>query len=275
MDDNINIYYMKFDRYIAEIEIYCDSNKHNHKSCIPVCYRILNFTDIVNQTESEHIYLDENSHTCLIENEHNDFTITRHIKILSKNMVIFYKNLCEFSNKIIKNILLDNNNRIEIFITDKLQKAYIDRDMAFYENFMEKQQYLYYPDGYAGIYKKYNFMYDENGFLEEEYFHINGIIQGIKKIYCHHSTCGISGLIMEQNYVEGKIYGTTKCYKHLCWKRKDKDNKYNRILTYVTESAYKCDIYDDSNNLIETKYYSNEINVTWFVNIFKKINFFY
>ena len=32
MDDNIiDTYYMKFDRYIAEIEIYCDSNKHNNK----------------------------------------------------------------------------------------------------------------------------------------------------------------------------------------------------------------------------------------------------
>lgn len=42
MDDNINIYYMKFDRYIAEIEIYCDSNKHNHNSCIPIKIRNIN-----------------------------------------------------------------------------------------------------------------------------------------------------------------------------------------------------------------------------------------
>jgi antitoxin component YwqK of YwqJK toxin-antitoxin module len=259
MDDNIiDTYYMKFDRYIAEIEIYCDSNKYNNKSCIPVCYRILNFIDIVNQTESEHIYLDEHMHTCLIENEQNDFTITPHAKILSKNMVIFYKDLCEFSNKIIKNIILDSNNRIEIFIIDKLQRAYKNKEMAFYENFMENKHYLYYSKGYIGIYRKYNFYYNNDGFIEQEYYINNGKIEGIAKTYDHHKN-----LIKEENYINGYLYGQSIYYEY-----DENDKKINQInLNYITSNYYSYTKYDIDMNLIEFGYYYIEINITWFVKI--------
>ena len=77
---NNNMYYIKFDNYICEIEIYCDSNKNNNKSCMPICYKIINIIDIVNNTEHDNIMLDEFNHVCLIEYSRNNYHINSHIR---------------------------------------------------------------------------------------------------------------------------------------------------------------------------------------------------
>ena len=113
MSNTNDTYYMKFDIFICEIEIYCDSNNNRKNYCIPICYRIKSITNMITNEEVENILLDEYDHTCLIQEDNYNFQITPHIKLLKKNMLCIYNEICDFnSNKIIKTI----NNIKEIFI---------------------------------------------------------------------------------------------------------------------------------------------------------------
>jgi len=53
------------------------------------------------------------------------------------------------------------------------------KERAFYENFINDKQYLLFKNGYAGIFRTYHW----NGSLFEEYYHINGNIEGNKKVF--------------------------------------------------------------------------------------------
>ena len=94
--------------------------------------------------------------------------------------------------------------------------------MAFYEDFMEKEQYLLYPNGYSGTYKKYIFDYD-NVYLIEEYFHNNGKIEGIKIIYDR-----VGNIERMENYISGQFNGIMKIYNEniLCETRNYFNNNY-------------------------------------------------
>lgn len=247
------MHYIKFDRYIASVELYCDSGRNNKKTCIPICYKIIDFVDMIDNTSIDKIYMDE--HTCLIKSGQNSFQITPHIKTLSKNMVVIYKNICEFSNKIINNILIDEDDKIDIFLIDELKRAYVDKDMAFYENFIENKQYEYYQFGFSGIYKKYDFSFDNDGYLQEEYYINNDKINGVKKTYCH-----ICGLIKTETYIDNKLNGEAIHYKHKnnCICNNDMEKYY-----YYSDNFYKYEKYDNNDNLIKSGYYFMDINVSW------------
>ena len=250
-------YYMKFDKYICEIQIYCDSNKNRQNSCIPICYRICSIIDIITNEEVESILLDEYNHVCIIQEENYNFQITPHIKLLKKNMICIYNELCNFNNnKIIKPINLIND-KIEIFIVNKLRKAFFYKEYAFYENFMCDEQYLLYQNGYSGIHKEYDFTLNYNGYLREEYYHIKGKIDGIKKVY--DST---ENLIREENYVNGKLNGISKIYQN---------NNIVEIRNYFNENYYYVEFYK-FDKIVKNGYYFLNINISY---IIKLINLFF
>jgi hypothetical protein len=113
-------YYIKFDFYIAEVDIYCDSNKSNKKSCLPICYRIKRFIDIVtNNTDIEKIDLDE--HFCVQQND-NVYTAFKHYKSLYKNDVVIYSQICNFTKSKICKDILTNDDKINIYIINQLKK---------------------------------------------------------------------------------------------------------------------------------------------------------
>jgi hypothetical protein len=255
---------MKFNNHIAEIEIYSDCNKYNNKSCIPICYRIIKFTNIVDNSESEYIFEVDSNHTCIVPLERNNYQITPHTKILSKNNVVIYENICNFTgNKIIKNINLDDSGKIQLFITNKLNRAYIDKEIAFYEDFIKLEQWNLFSDGYSGLYKEYDFTYSDNGYLDSEYYHINGKINGKKKIYCKYC-----GLITEENYINNIKYGCSYYYKHHseCIIRNNR-----QIRNYFSDNYYYLSEYDDNMNIIKSGYYYMDINISWIVQIMRFI----
>jgi antitoxin component YwqK of YwqJK toxin-antitoxin module len=239
-------YYMKFDKYICEIEIY---NFSKYKSCIPVCYRIKSIIDMITDEEIESILLDEHNHVCIIREDNYNFQITPHIKILKKDALCVYSGICEHSDKIVKPINL-LNEKIDIFIINELKRAYSDRMIAIYEDFIEKEQYLLYPNGYSGIYKKYDFHYNYDGFIKEEYFHINGKIEGIKKVYDFKGN-----IEREENYVSGKLNGITKIYK---------DNVLVETRDYFNENYYYAEFYKDD-KIVKNGYYFLDINISYVI----------
>ena len=255
------LYYMKFDNYISQIEIYSDCNKNNNISCMPICYRIINFVNIVDNSEIDYIYIDDNyHHTCIVPLERNNYQITPHTKILSKNDLVIYQNICNFTNnKIIKNINLSYSGEIKLFIINKLNRAYIDREIAFYEDFIKLEQWELFPEGFSGLYKEYDFTYSNNGYLFEEYYHINGKINGTQKKYCNYC-----GLIREENYVDGKKYGYSYYYKH---KSNCIHGNNKEILNYFSDNYYYLEIYDSDMNIVKSGYYYLGINISWFIQL--------
>jgi hypothetical protein len=174
---------------------------------------------------------------------------------------VIYKNLCDLSNnKIIKNFELCNGI-IDIFIIDTLKRAYSDKEYAIYEDFILNKQWKLFTN-YSGIYKKYDFTFDDDGYLCEDYFHNNGNIEGTYKKYC--KCCG---LICEINYINGKKYGYTNYYKHKtdCYIN---NNDISESRNYITDNYYERKI----NNEETISYYYMDINISWFVRL-KKIIF--
>jgi len=71
-----------------------------------------------------------------------------------------------------------NNNKSDIgddveYHSEKIDKLFDTYEMAFHYRFMKLKQWEYFPNGYAGIYKYYEF-----NKLKYEYYHINGKING-------------------------------------------------------------------------------------------------
>jgi antitoxin component YwqK of YwqJK toxin-antitoxin module len=209
---------------------------------------------MITNEEVENILLDEYNHTCLVREDNYNFQITPHIKLLKKNMLCIYNEICDFnSNKIIKPINLIND-KIEIFFVKELKKAFFYKEYAFYENFMSDEQYLLYPNRYSGIHKEYVFYYlNCDGYLREEYFHINGKIDGIKKIY--DST---GDLIREENYVNGKLNGITKIYEN---------NNIVEIRNYFNKNYYYVEFYK-FDKIIYSGYYYLDINITPIIKLY-------
>lgn len=66
---------------------------------------------------------------------------------------------------------------------------------------LDMYKYLY-PSGIT----EYRSIYGGDGTLSEEYFHINGLIQGEKKCYYDNSISSI------ESYIDGKLHGISKYY---------------------------------------------------------------
>lgn len=87
---------------------------------------------------------------------------------------------------------------------------HINYKVAFDFNFIEHKQYLLFENGYSGYYKIYTF----HGKPILEYFHINGIKEGIEQIY------DIDGVLTRTiEWVNGKKHGYEITYTNN--KRKD------------------------------------------------------
>lgn len=63
--------------------------------------------------------------------------------------------------------------------TNLILEFYKIKEVAFYSEFMFKQQWKLFPLGYAGYYKEYL----NDGSIVHEYFHINGIKNGEYRCY--------------------------------------------------------------------------------------------
>jgi hypothetical protein len=156
---------------------------------------------------------------------------------------------------------LTNDDKINIYIINQLKKAYTNINMAFYENFILDEQYKLFPNGYSGIHKEYEFNYNADGFIREEYYHNNGLIDGIKKIYCRQC----AQLEIEENYVNGKKYGVTKYHIHnnnICTY-----NKNYETITYFNDFCYYVEKFDENMKIISSGYYYLDINVSWIIKL--------
>jgi hypothetical protein len=94
--------------------------------------------------------------------------------------------------------------------TNILLEFFKIRELAFYLDFILKEQWEFFPDGYAGLYKEYL----SNGSIVLEYYHINGKKYGQYKYYwdntnkireiCYYFDDFISGDIILYN-INGTI----------------------------------------------------------------------
>lgn len=135
----------------------------------------------------------------------------------------------------------NNSYTLEINKTyEKTIKYFATYNRAFLENFIDEKQYLLFGN-YSGIFTDY---YD-NGQIKETYFHTNGIINGIYKIYYENITnTNINKIRIECNYLNGKKHGEYKKYYfsqtlniHAFYDNDNLINDYkvynkNNILTY-------------------------------------------
>jgi antitoxin component YwqK of YwqJK toxin-antitoxin module len=167
-----NIKYCKYDRYIFTIHI----NVFNQR------FEILEIRDIVTEQEFNKI---------------NNFQINKiyYKKIYYENddydSDYDYENENVEENNIIDDPLIEQQN-IQEDINNFFYNNFDTYEKAFHHNFIKDKQYLLYPNGYSGIYKQYNSnklynIHQTVYFLEEEYFHINGIINGEKITYYYNS----------------------------------------------------------------------------------------
>ena len=114
----------------------------------------------------------------------------------------------KFRVKCIEHISTNNKrDTIGVYKKDKVyifeQKYNIDRKIVFDLNFVENKNYLAFSEGYTGVIKTYN----DDGTLSEEYYHNNGKIEGIYKIYFPN------GKLKEiRNYINGVLCGESITY---------------------------------------------------------------
>jgi antitoxin component YwqK of YwqJK toxin-antitoxin module len=177
-----NIGYIPVRNFIVTIDVLDDYNKTIYKSdydpnnCsyITQNYRVIN---IFNYTDNKNV--------SEIEYEFNE-----------NFYKIYYK--------------LDANTCYKLIMTTKLKFIidniysneryyYKNYDVALSKNYMVCELYL----NNSGLYKDYH----ENGYIKEEYYHINGIKQGFNKKYYQSG-----GLEEVTEYVDGKKHGISKKY---------------------------------------------------------------
>lgn len=125
-------------------------------------------------------------------------------------------------------------NKINQYEIDKIYSQdmlfWFERNIAFNYKFIENKEYMFFKEGYSGMYKEYLI----DGQLRTEYFHTNGLINGECKLYYNN-------IFIKTFYINGKLHGEKKQY-------------INNILNY------EC-IYDDNKIIGEEKiyYHSGEI----------------
>jgi hypothetical protein len=258
-------YYIKLDstRYILEVEIY-DLLDSDNISYIPHFYKILNIYDMTNNVsnneEINELYLDEyNDFICHIENN-DDNTFTKHCKKIEKNMFCIYQNICyhDDKNKIYKDILLSESKSISFFIFNNLSRAYKIKEMAFFENFIENNEWKYFTNGYSGLCKKFDLDYFGKISLEKEFYLINNIRNGIYKKYDK-----LNRIIVQQNYINGKKIGNGLYYNYSY-----DDNQISiekRI--YYNDNYYYSEI-SIQNEILYCGYYYYGINISYIAKFF-------
>jgi hypothetical protein len=155
-----------------------------------------------------YLFLDEQNKFICVRQIDNDYTFANHTKYIQKNMFCIYQNICTHDNKIYKNILLDDGS-LEFFIFDNLSHAYKSKDVAFFDKFIENEQWKYFEKGYSGICKKYSTNYKGELSLVEEYYMIDGKKSGI-----HTKYDMFDRLIIKQNYINDIKLGEGFYYEY-------------------------------------------------------------
>lgn len=133
--------------------------------------------------------------------------------------------------------------------------CWFNRNLAFNYKFIENKEYLFFKEGYSGIYKEYYY----DGKLKTDYYHNNGIINGNVNFY-------VNNMFIQTFYIDGRLHGTKKIYQ-------------NHILIY--ECIYYNDInigeektYYDSGEIKEIKNHDNNTNIKFWKNGKIRKNYF-
>jgi antitoxin component YwqK of YwqJK toxin-antitoxin module len=144
----------------------------------------------------------------------------------------------------IKDILNKYYDKIDKYkigeIYDERIYFYILEELAFNKNFMLHEQYKLFPNGYSGQFRSY----DHDDKLIEDFFHINGRLEGIYIGYFneHHIKC---------EYINGKLNG-----KYIQYNNNNSNIQYD----YTFANGMKhglCIDYDKNENIITKIEYDN------------------
>jgi antitoxin component YwqK of YwqJK toxin-antitoxin module len=145
--------------------------------------------------------------------------VNKYILTLDHNILI---NIEDYTN---------NKNIDELLLFKKgnyynMNPFFDTRDEAFYYKFFENYQMLFFENGYSGLHREY-----ERGRIIKEFYHTNGIKNGLEKIYERDS---------DKTYHE-RMYIDNTLYEHKIFKNKKliKTTKYNVNGQQYTETFYE------------------------------------
>jgi antitoxin component YwqK of YwqJK toxin-antitoxin module len=174
-------------------------------------------------------------------------------------MSIKYTKINKYIFVLENDILIDiedftNNNHLKEIPNFKLGEKYYFNNLhnfhifhktyeqAFFYKFLENHEYLFFENGYSGLYK----IYDKD-ILKSEFFQINGCKEGIEKIYENN---GLK-IISENNYV---------------------NNKITEIKKYKNIKLIECIKYTNEYRFFEKYYENGELNEIYKMNYTDKID---
>jgi antitoxin component YwqK of YwqJK toxin-antitoxin module len=154
----------------------------------------------------------------------------------TKNKIAIINNMFQYNNenfyKIVEIEDFTNNQKLNEIINFKVDdiiniesKLFNTREQAFYYNFIKNQEYLFFENGYSGIHKTYN----DKGELLNEFFHINGKINGLYTEY------------LEKNIIKENLFVNNRLIEEKIFKKK-------KLISYF--------IYTDTGKIFE-RYYDN------------------
>jgi antitoxin component YwqK of YwqJK toxin-antitoxin module len=127
----------------------------------------------------------------------------------NKNFATYFSNKFKLLDieDMVTNIKL---NKIDNYKTDNIfpdMFYYKNKEQAFYHNFFRNKQYLLFPNGYSGYYKKYSY----DGYIESECFYINNNKEGQKIIYVYNT----KNIHKIENYVNNIKHGEFITYSYI------------------------------------------------------------
>lgn len=119
-------------------------------------------------------------------------------------------------------------------------------ERAFIEDFIKDKQYLLFPNGYSGYFKEYEY----NGRLLKEFYHTNGIIDGVYTEYYDNGKIICNYTNNKKNGEFKKYYPNEKIHIITHYKNDLLDGTYmvynkNGLLTY--EAKYDNNILQNYN----------------------------
>ena len=251
--------YIKIDDNIITIQVF-DSKYEHKRRFYPTIYKILEIKHMVTNEIVNSLELFDTNHVCS-KKYPGETVLFKHNKTLHPNDIAIYEHICDKDNS----IEINNNNKMTFCIINKLYPAYIDKQEAFYENFFEEEQWKLFPNGYSGIYRKYNYHFGDNCEIEE-FYHVNGKKEGKHKIL--YNEFYKNKIKSETNYINGKKLGEEVHYDH-------NGNCIEKIYNYSDNFMF-YEKFDETGKQIKSGYYFMDIPVTTIYNGCVKLrNIFY
>lgn len=178
-------------------------------------------------------------------------------KIFNSNCATYKTNI--FTIIKLEDICGQNIEKVNQYEVDKSYSQdilfWFEHNIAFNYKFIENKEYMFFKEGYSGLYKEYYI----DGKLITEYYHTNGIINGNVNFY-------VNNMFIQTFYVDGRLHGIKKIYR-------------NNILIY--ECFYNNDkivgeekTYYDSGEIKQIKNHSNNIIINFWKNGKIRKNYF-